>query len=192
MEIQVNGKQIDIGDALREHVTDRIEERVSKYFDRAVDAHVTFSREAHLIRVDCSVHAGHAIVMQSHASAGEPYAAFDQALERIETRLRRYKRRLRNHHAVSKATAADLVAASTYYVLEAEDESSEEPEDLQPLIVAEMKMEIPTTTVGGAVMRLDLSDAPVMMFRNSAHGRLNVVYRRSDGNIGWIDPQDQS
>ncbi|MEN3976482.1 ribosome-associated translation inhibitor RaiA [Emcibacter sp. SYSU 3D8] len=190
MEIQVNGKQIDIGDALREQVTDRIEERVSKYFDRAVDAHVTFSRDAHLIRVDCSVHAGHAIVMQSHASAAEPYAAFDQALDRIETRLRRYKRRLRNHHAAAKASA-ELVAAASY-VLEAEEEGSEEPEDLQPLIIAETKMEIPTTTVGGAVMRLDLSDAPVMMFRNSAHGRLNVVYRRPDGNIGWIDPQSQS
>lgn len=191
MEIQVNGKQIDIGEALREHVTGRIEERVSKYFDRAVDAHITFSRDAHMIRVDCSVHAGHAIVMQSHASAAEPYAAFDQALDRIETRLRRYKRRLRNHHTASKEVTAELVAASTY-VLEAEEEGSEEPDDLQPLIVAEMKMEIPTTTVGGAVMRLDLSDAPVMMFRNSAHGRLNVVYRRPDGNIGWIDPQGQS
>ena len=190
MEIQVNGKQIDIGDTLREHVAERMEERVSKYFDRAVDAHVTFSRDAHMIRVDCSVHAGHAIVMQSHASAGEPYTAFDQALERIETRLRRYKRRLRNHHNASKAQAAELVAASTY-VLEAEEEGIEEPDDLQPLIVAEMKMEIPTTTVGGAVMRLDLSDAPVMMFRNSAHGRLNVVYRRADGNIGWIHPQGQ-
>jgi ribosomal subunit interface protein len=190
MEIQVNGKQIDIGDALREHVTDRIEERVSKYFDRAGDAHVTFSREAHLIRVDCSVHAGHAIVMQSHAAADEPYASFDQALERIETRLRRYKRRLKNHHAASKINTAELGAASGY-VLAGEEEGIEEPEDLQPLIVAEMRLEIPTTTVGGAVMRLDLSDAPVMMFRNSAHGRLNVVYRRPDGNIGWIDPQDQ-
>lgn len=190
MDIQVNGKQIDIGEALREHVTERIDDRVSKYFDRAVDAHVTFSREAHLIRVDCSVHAGHAIVMQSHASAADPYAAFDQALDRIETRLRRYKRRLRNHHAMSKEAAADLVAAASY-VLEAEPEAAEEPEDLQPLIVAETKTEIPTTTVGGAVMRLDLSGAPVMMFRNSAHGRLNVVYRRQDGNIGWIDPQGQ-
>jgi ribosomal subunit interface protein len=190
MEIQVNGKQIDIGDALREHVTDRIEERVSKYFDRAVDAHVTFSRVAHMIRVDCSVHAGHAIVMQSHAEADEPYASFDQALDRIETRLRRYKRRLKNHHAASKVNTAELGAASGY-VLAGEEEGTEEPEDLQPLIVAEMRLEIPTTTVGGAVMRLDLSDAPVMMFRNSAHGRLNVVYRRPDGNIGWIDPQDQ-
>lgn len=188
MEIQVNGKQIDIGDALRAHVSERIEDRVSKYFDRAVDAHVTFSREAHLIRVDCSVHAGHAIVMQSHASAGEPYAAFDQALDRIEKRLRRYKRRLRDHHAASKAE----LAAAAAYVLEAGDEEDEAPEDLQPLIVAETRLDIPTTTVGGAVMRLDLSDAPVMMFRNSAHGRLNVVYRRPDGNIGWIDPQGQN
>lgn len=191
MDIQINGKQIDIGDALREHVSGRIEDRVSKYFDRAVDAQVTFSREAHLIRVDCSVHAGHAIVMQSHASSADPYAAFDQALDRIETRLRRYKRRLRNHHAAAKAAAAELVAAADY-VLAGEPEGGDEPEELQPLIVAETRTELPTTTVGGAVMRLDLSGAPVMMFRNSAHGRLNVVYRRPDGNIGWIDPQGQN
>ncbi|MBI1182296.1 MAG: ribosome-associated translation inhibitor RaiA [Alphaproteobacteria bacterium] len=187
MEIQVNGKQIDVGDALRDYVTDRIEERVSKYFDRAVDAHITFSREAHLIRVDCSVHAGHGIVMQSHASADEAYACFDQALDRIEKRLRRYKRRLRNHHATSKNEPEPVQASG--YVLAGEEEHHEEPEDLQPVIVAETRFEIPTTTVGGAVMRMDLSDTPIMMFRNSAHGRLNVVYRRPDGNIGWIDPQ---
>jgi ribosomal subunit interface protein len=190
MEIQVNGKQMDVGDALREHVTERLDERVSKYFDRAVDANITFSPEAHMIRVDCSVHAGHGIVMQSHASADDAYASFDQALERIEKRLRRYKRRLRNHHA---ATKNDLeVVPASGYVLAGEEDHHEEPEDLQPVIVAEMSLEIPTTTVGGAVMRMDLSDTPVMMFRNSAHGRLNVVYRRPDGNIGWIDPQGQN
>jgi ribosomal subunit interface protein len=189
MDIQVNGKQIDVGEVLREHVISRLEERVSKYFDRAVDAHVTFSREAHMIRVDCSVHAGHDIVMQSHAATDDPHASFDQALDRIEKRLRRYKRRLRNHHQVSKEELQPLVAAG--YVLAPEDEATEEPDDLQPVIVAETRMDIPTTTVGGAVMRMDLAEANVVMFRNSAHGRLNVVYRRPDGNIGWIDPQGQ-
>jgi len=187
MDVQVNGKQIDIGDALRSHVIDRMAERVSKYFDRAVDGHVTFSREAHLIRVDCAVHAGHGIDMQSHASAEDPYASFDQALDRIEKRLRRYKRRLRNHHHAGKGDLESVPAAS--YVLAGEDEAAEEPEDLLPVIVAETRTEIPTTTVGAAVMRMDLADSPVFMFRNSAHGGLNVVYRRPDGNIGWIDPQ---
>lgn len=190
MEIHVNGKQIDVGEALRKHVTDRIDETVSKYFERAVSAHITFSPEAHMIRVECLVHAGQGIQMQSHASAADPYVTFDQALERIEKRLRRYKRRLRNHHASHKGDAELVEAAG--YVLASEQEDHEEPDDHQPVIVAEMRLDIPTTTVGGAVMRMDLSDAPVVMFRNSSHGRLNVVYRRPDGNIGWIDPQSQN
>ena len=189
MEIQVNGKQMDIGEALSTHVRDRLTERVNKYFDKAVDAHVTFSPEAHLTRVDCSVHAGHGIVLQSHGEAEDPYASFDQALDRVEKRLRRYKRRLTNHHQAHKG---DLEAASAAsYVLASEDENADEPEDLQPVIIAEASTSIPTTTVGGAVMRLDLSNASAMMFKNSAHGGLNVIYRRPDGNIGWIDPQDK-
>lgn len=189
MDIQVNGKQIDIGDALGTHVRDRLAERVHKYFDRATDAHVTFSREAHLIRVDCSVHAGHGILLQSHGENEDPYTSFDQALDRVEKRLRRYKRRLTNHHTAQKGNLESIDAAS--YVLAGEDEEADEPEDLQPVIIAETRTGIPTTTVGGAVMRLDLSDAKALMFRNSAHGGLNVVYRRADGNIGWIDPQGQ-
>ncbi len=186
MDVQVNGKQIDVGEALRGHVVDRIEERVSKYFDRAVDAHVTFSPEAHMIRVDCSVHAGHGIDMHSHASAEDPYVSFDQALDRIEKRLRRYKRRLVDHHHGGKGELETIPAAS--YVLAGDDDAAEEPEDLQPVIVAETRTDIPTTTVGTAVMRMDLAGSPVFMFRNSAHGGLNVVYRRADGNIGWVDP----
>ncbi|MFN3231397.1 MAG: ribosome hibernation-promoting factor, HPF/YfiA family [Alphaproteobacteria bacterium] len=187
MDVQVNGKQIDIGEALRGHVVDRMEERVSKYFDRAVDGNVTFSPEAHMIRVDCSVHAGHGIDLQSRGSAADPYVAFDQALDRIEKRLRRYKRRLIDHHHSGKGDLESLSAAS--YVIAGDDDKEEEPEDLQPVIVAETRTDIPTTTVGGAVMRLDLADSPVFMFRNSSHGGLNVVYRRADGNIGWLDPE---
>lgn len=188
MDIQVNGKQIDVGEALSGHVRDRLSDRVNKYFDRATNAHVTFSPEAHMIRVDCSVHAGHGIILQSHGETDDPYTAFDQALERIEKRLRRYKRRLTNHHHAQKEILETLPAAS--YILAGEDDDAEEPDDLQPMVIAETRTDLPTTTVGGAVMRMDLAGAPVMMFKNSAHGGLNVVYRRTDGNIGWIDPQE--
>lgn len=187
MDIQVHGKQIDIGDALRQHVVDRLSDGVTKYFESALDANITLSREAHLIRVDCSVHVGHDIRLQSHGEAPDPYAAFDMALERIEKRVRRYKRRLTDHHQRQRENFESQQA--TAYVLASEDdESVEEPTSDQPIIVAEMETEIPTITVGDAVMRMDLAESPVFMFRNSAHGGLNVVYRRTDGNVGWIDP----
>lgn len=187
MDIQVYGKQIDIGDALREQIVDRLGDGVSKYFESAIDAHITLSREAHLIRVDCSVHVGHDIRLQSQGEAPDPYAAFDLALERIEKRLRRYKRRLTDHHKQQRESFESQQAIS--YVLAGEDEeAAEETAPDQPIIVAETKTDIPTVTVSDAVMRMDLAEAPVFMFRNSAHGGLNVVYRRADGNVGWIDP----
>ena len=188
MDIQVNGKQFDVGESLTAHVRDRLAERVQKHFDKAMEASVTFSREAHLVRVDCSVHAGHGIMMQSHGAAEDPYASFDLTLDRIEKRLRRYKSRLVDHHRNQKAEL-ESVSAASYVIAGEDDESDEEPADLQPVIVAETKTDIPTVTVGGAVMRMDLAGGNVFMFRNSAHGELNVVYRREDGNIGWIDPK---
>jgi ribosomal subunit interface protein len=189
MDIQVSGRQFDVGEALTDHVKDRLAEGVQKYFEKAVESTVTFSREGHLVRTDCSVHAGHSIVMQSHGSAEDPYASFDQSLARIEKRLRRYKSRLVDHHRADKEALVSRMADS--YVIAGEDADSEkEPEELQPVIVAETKTDIPTVTVGGAVMRMDLSASPVFVFHNSAHGGLNVVYRRADGNIGWIDPKE--
>jgi ribosomal subunit interface protein len=188
MQTQVSGKQIDIGDALRGHVTDRLRGMVAKYFDRAIDSSVVFSREAHLFSADCSVHVGSGIFVQSHGRAAEIYACFDVALERIEKQLRRYKRRLRNHHANQKDRTGGIEQAQAY-VLAAEPEAhEEEPAELKPVIVAETATEIAVLTVGEAVMRLDLADQPALMFRNRTHGGLNVIYRRPDGNIGWIDP----
>ena len=189
MDIQVNGRQFDVGESLTTHVRSRLAERVQKHFDKAVESTVTFSREGHLVRTDCSVHAGHAIVMQSHGSADDPYASFDQSLERIEKRLRRYKSRLIDHHRNAKEELEMSMAAS-YVIAGEDDDSVDEPEELQPVIVAETTTDIPTVTVGGAVMRMDLSASPVFVFRNSAHGEVNVVYRRDDGNIGWIDPKN--
>jgi len=187
MKISVKGKHLNVGAALCGHVEGQLKNTVKKYFSRAVDATVIVSREGHMFRVDISVHAGRGLLMQGRAAAEEPYAAFDGALERIGKQLRRYKRRLCDHH---KGRGGEEIIAAQKYILAAESEDEEEPEDSQPTIIAEMAHEIATLTVGEAVMRMNLADLPVIMFRNRAHGGLNVIYRRNDGNVGWIDPSN--
>jgi len=192
MLFQVSGKQIDIGDALRTHVETELGVIVDKYFERAIDAGVVFSREGHTFRTDCSVHVGSGIAVQCHALANDIYASFDMAASRVEKQLRRYKRRLRNHHGNRKPVAAETQTASAYVIAWPDDDGPEQPVDAAPVIVAESAAEVATLTVGEAVMRMDLADQPAMMFRNSAHGGLNMIYRRPDGNIGWIDPHQSS
>ena len=184
MDITVKGKQMDAGDALRVYVEENLAPTVSKYFDRALDATVVFSREAHNFRADISVHAGRGVTMQGRADAADAHAAFDAALERIAKQLRRYKRRLQDH----QTQPLDEVMTAQYSIIQSSETEEEEAPDSQPTIVADMSHEISTLSVSEAVMRLDLADAPAMMFRNRANGGLNVVYRRADGNVGWIDP----
>ncbi len=186
MQITVTGKQIDVGDFLRNHAEGALTTIVEKYFDKAIEAHVVFSRERHMIRADLSVHASRGLVIQSNYEAAEAYVAFDTAADRLDKRLRRNKRRLRNHH--SKGKEALGPESATAYVLAAEEAEGEPMEPDQPLVIAEMKTSIPHLTVSEAVMRLDLAELPALLFRNSAHGSLNLIYRRPDGNIGWVDP----
>jgi ribosomal subunit interface protein len=190
MHITVTGKQIDVGDALRRHTQAAIEDIAEKYFGNALEAHVVFSREAHLIQCDLQVHIGRGILVRSEAEANEAYAAFDIAAERIDKRLRRYKRRLRDHHAHDKERERAEPLGRTYVLQPGETEDAPPPEDEHPqaMVIAEMETPIPQLSVSEAVMRLDLADLPALMFRNSARGSLNVIYRRRDGNIGWIDP----
>ena len=189
MKILVTGKQLDIGEALRTHVRERLEAGVRKYFDHPLAAHVTISREAHGFRADCSVQVGSGMVLQSHGEAGDAYASFDLAADKLEKRLRRHKRRLKSHHNGRRTELPAVIAQS--YVIAAEEVADDDRADAnsgQPVVIAETTTKIPTITAGEAVMRLDLAEAPALMFRNSAHGRINMVYRRTDGNIGWIDP----
>lgn len=160
--------------------------QVTKYFSKAHDANVMFSREAHLFRADITVHPVRGVVVQSHASGEDAYAAFDSSLERISKQIRRYKRRITNHHA--RRSAEEALPALQYIIAPESEGEDELPEEAQPAIIAEMPTEIATLSVSEAVMRMDLADVPAMMFRNRANGGLNVVYRRTDGNIGWIDP----
>src|SRR5579859_2369064 len=189
MHITVTGKQIDVGDALRSHTQAALEDIAAKYFGNALEAHVVFSREAHLIQCDLQVHVGRGILVRSEADASEAHAAFDIAAERIDKRLRRYKRRLRDHRADEKERERAETLGRTYVLQPGEEESEPQPDDKQqPMVIAEMETPIPQLSVSEAVMRLDLADLPALMFTNSARGTLNVVYRRRDGNVGWIDP----
>jgi len=188
MQVTVTGKQLDVGESLREHVEANLADSVAKYFDQALEAAVVFSSSAkgRLIRADITVHAGRNIQMQGRAEAADAYAAFDAALDRIAKRLRRYKRRLRDHR---KGATEDALPALKSVISDNSDEEQESSDESGPVVIAEMTTPVETMTVGEAVMQMDLVDTSALMFRNSAHGGLNVVYRRRDGNIGWIDPQ---
>ncbi|MEQ8594637.1 MAG: ribosome-associated translation inhibitor RaiA [Parvibaculum sp.] len=185
MQVQVSGHHLDVGDALRAHATERLQAAVTKYFDRPVDGQVTFSKQGHEFRADASAHLSSGMRVNAQGAANEVYASFEAALERLEKRLRRYKRKLKNHNNNNKPP---LPAESfPSFVIEAGDEHEEIPEDAQPVIIAEGTTSVPILSVGDAVMRMDLSDAPVVVFRTGGGGGLNLVYRREDGNIGWID-----
>ena len=184
MQLIVTGKQIDTSVVLREHVESSLGAILEKYFKTAIEAHVVFSKEAHLNRAEVSIHIGRRIVANAGASATETYAAFDAAAERIAKQMRRYKRRLRDHHAEARE-AFEVGERARDYVLAPLAEEGDEG----PAVVAEMSTDVPNLTVSEAVMRMDLANAPVLLFRNRSHGELNIVYRRLDGNIGWIDPE---
>lgn len=194
MQINIAGKQMELGDALQERIANGLEAAVSKYFDRTGEAHVTVAREGHLTEVDCNVHLPSGIILQSTGKADDSYAALEQALEKMEKRVRRYKRRLKDHHRPGRTPLPSEPA--TAFVLKPNEEpdgGEEEAEhingaDPAPLTVAETTANIRTMTVSEAVMQLELGDTPALMFRNAAHGGHNMVYRRPDGHIGWVDP----
>lgn len=202
MQLSVNGRHLDIGDALRSHIEESLTSIFGKYFGDAIDARVTMSQTNHLYHAQVNVHVGRGIHLAAEAEADKVYAAFDGAADRIAKRLRRYKRRLRDEKKHAHAPL-DVVEGRHYVLSNAEtaaapdDDAPETVEvdaesngaDTQPAVVAEMTYEIPSLSVSEAVMRLDLADAPAMMFRNAAHGGLNMIYRRGDGNVGWVDPE---
>lgn len=194
MRVQVAGRHMDVGEALRSRIESELTTGVSKYFSRATDAVVTVGKNGGSgVEVDCTVHLSSGMSLQSQGHGGDAHSAFSAALTKLEKRVQRYKSRLRNHHASDRAPLPAESAGA--YVLAPLDEEtdSDEPhangkDEAAPLIIAEAKSPILTMPVAMAVMQLDLAEAPTLMFRNAAHGGLNVVYRRPDGNIGWIDP----
>jgi ribosomal subunit interface protein len=195
MQISVSGKQVDLSDALRTRVASSLDVIAGKYFDHAMEAQVTFSRARSFFTCDINLHAGRGLTLRGEGEAGDANAAFDDAAEHIATRLRRYRRRVNAHHRDLAHRARPQSARS--YVLRAETDDTEAAADSGgtdrafATVIAEAQLDIASLTVGEAVMRMDLADQAVLMFRNSATGEHNVVYRRPDGNIGWIDPNIQ-
>ncbi len=184
MKLSVSGKQIDIGQALRQHVEDGMTASIAKYFGNAVDAQVVVSRDGKQFHTEIAVHIGKGIEVHAQSSADDAYIAFDIAAGHMVKRLRRYKRRLRDHHRNAKR--AETIAAQQFIL--AGDEGADDSA-AEPVIIAEMETEIASLTVSEAVMRMDLANQSALMFRNRAHGGLNMLYRRDDGNIGWVDPR---
>ena len=187
MRYQISGKQIDIGEALQTHVKNELGSVVDKYAERPTDANVVFSKSGHEHVCEATVHLSTGLTAQAKAHAPEIYAAFDMCSEKMEKQLRRYKRRLKDHHK-DRTEPVELYGASSYILASESDTGDDEPDSLQPMIVAEMETNIPSLSVGEAVMQMELAGAPVLVFRNEGKDGLNVVYRRDDGNIGWIDP----
>jgi ribosomal subunit interface protein len=195
MQVQVTGKHVDVGEALRSRVSDEINTSIGKYFDRdGGGADVVVSREGHSFRVDCAVTLASGQQLTTHGLGGDAHVAFDSASAKLQKRIRRYKNRLKDHHPQALARQAETAA---YYVLQAPSDDIDGDEDFdgsaasfpEPLVIAETETQIAVMTVSMAVMELDLTESQTIVFRNAAHGGLSVVYRRPDGNIGWIDPE---
>jgi len=202
MELTVHGKQMDVGDALRTHVQEKLEDISEKYFNQTVYATVTFSQEGHghkTTKVNIKIKLGKNIIIIADAKETDAYVAFDSASEKAAKQLRRYKRKLRDHHARQEQSPEAEIIKARDYVLAATPEAANEDDAIDdgvptgddPLVIAEMTTNIETMSVSDAVMRMDLSSAPVMLFRNASNDVLNIVYRRDDGNVGWIDPENQ-
>lgn len=196
MQIQVSGKQVEVGNALKERIEEELTQRIDKYFERGgANADVTLSKEGHLFRIDCWVRLASGQTLVAHNFGGDAHSALDAMLTRMETRIRRYKRRLKSHYPTNAPTKQEMVPLTVIQGADYEDEAEEIDDGLdhdsppQPLIIAETEAPIRTLSVSQAVAELDLSNYPVIMFRNAAHGGLSVIYRRPDGNIGWIDPE---
>jgi ribosomal subunit interface protein len=191
MPFRVSGKNIDVGEALRTRVNQRIAEATAKYFDGGFSGHVTVGKEGSGFRTDCVIHLDSGIVLEADAVAADAYASADLAAERIEKRLRRYKGRLKDHQAArldGHAIGGTAVDAPSYVIAAPEHDAEEELTEWHPVIIAESTTALKRLSVSEAVLELDLTGVTVVVFRHAGHGRVNLVYRRSDGHIGWIDP----
>lgn len=191
MDIRISGHRVETGEALREHVTDKLTAVSSRYFDRAVSSQVTFGKGPHDHSFTCDVvlRVPQGVVLKGSGQAASAHPAFDQAAEKIETQLRRYKDRLRDRSASSADMARREEAEyDAGYTVFAPPPQAEEPVD-NPPIVAEMQVDIPEASVSDAVMILDLRNTNALLFRNGATQALNMVYRRGDGTIGWVEPR---
>ena len=189
MTIQITGKNLDAGNAFQAYASDKIHTVLNKYLDRVPDGHVRLERERGFFKTSCSVRLTSGLLLEAHGEGDDAYTSVDSAAHRLESRVRRYKSRIKNHSSPEAAARRKIDMEARDYVVSVGEEEQPEHHDAKPLIIAEGQRNIGHMTVSEAVMQLDLSEAPFMIFKNAAHGGLNVVYRRNDGNIGWIDAE---
>ena len=193
MTLRISGKSISVGDALRSRVSERTDEVLRKYFDGNYSGHITLSKDGFGFRTDCALHLDSGITLEANSNATDAYASADQALLMIEKRLRRYKSRLKDRSA-RKTYAANAALAemsgldAPSYVIEAPAEGDEEVTTYSPVIIAEATTSLKRLSVSEAVMELDLTGAACIVFQHGSSGRVNIIYRRTDGNVGWVDP----
>ncbi len=185
MQILTTGKNFDIGDSLRSHISGRLDREVSKYFDGAVSVQVVIEKQRSLFTAECFLSLSTGLMLNARGEAGDAYSSFDAAAEHLEKRLRRYKRRLRDHHSNHREPLKETSEAG--FIISGGSEHESEPEDDNPIIIAETSQKVQVLSVGEAVMKLDISTTPFVLFRNAGHGGISIVYRREDGHIGWID-----
>ena len=189
MRYQISGKQIDIGNALQTHVQTEMEAMLGKYAGRPTDANVVFSKSGHEFVCETVIHLSTGLTAQARGHEAEIYAAFDAALEKMDKQLRRYKRRLKDHHK-ERSQPVELSDAGSYILAPKDESDDDEGDNFTAMIIAETEMKIPSLSAGEAVMQMELANAPVLVFRNEKHNGINVVYRREDGNISWVDPRN--
>jgi ribosomal subunit interface protein len=187
MQFKITGKNLDVGDALRMRAEERLASLSEKYFDGRVNAHVTVEKQRSTFVCECTMHLATGLVLQAHGEANEAYASFEAAASHLEKQLKRYKQRIKDHHRHRQNPVKHMNAAN-FVIAASQTEDEAEPADLNPVVIAETSSSVPELSVGEAVMQLDISTLPFVLFRNARDGGLNVVYRRSDGNIGWVDP----
>lgn len=189
MSLRISGKNIEISEAYRAHVESRIGATLGKYFDGGFSGRVVLERDGAGYRVDCALHLDSGVDLNAEGRGHEIYPTFEQAAERLDKQLRRYKRRLKDHRHEARTNGAAAEAEMSHVVLAATPDADEEiPSDYAPMVIAEESKRLKTLSVSGAVMAMDLANTPVIVFRHAGHGGVNIVYRREDGNIGWIDP----
>ena len=187
MRYQISGKQIDIGESLQTHVKAELGGILEKYAGRPTEANVVFSKSGHEYVCETVVHLSTGLTTQARGHASEIYAAFDSSGDKMDKQLRRYKRRLKDHHK-ARPQPIELSDAGSYILASTQDEENNADISDSPMIIAEMQAKIPEISVGEAVMQMELANAPALVFRNEKHSGINVVYRREDGNISWVDP----
>jgi ribosomal subunit interface protein len=196
MTLRISGKSISVGEALRDRVSERTDEVLRKYFDGNYTGHITLSKDGFGFKTDCALHLDSGVTLEAESNAADAYASADAALLMIEKRLRRYKSRLKDRSARKAHAAAAALAeidgavmdAPSYYVIEAPAEGDDEVTEYSPVIIAEATKSLKRLSVSEAVMELDLTGAACLVFQHGSSGRMNIIYRRSDGNIGWVDP----